>query len=126
MFFCMWNLGKKYRVENFYGFLGWSRDRKSVIGIAQNYRKNFLSDYQWTGNHRKKRKKNSPLQIWLRCRCQTRLSLSSLVLSEQIPLNWTSELFFDLALLKIDAHIDKCISHTVCFQTVKLSHKHSV
>ena len=45
---------KKYSLENFFGYLGWSRDRNSVIEIAQNDRK----------------KKILPLQIRLKFRCK--------------------------------------------------------
>ena len=47
---------KKYAVENIFDFLGWSRDRKLVIEIAQNdLKKWFFANYWWTGNHQKKR-----------------------------------------------------------------------
>ena len=39
MVFGMLKIGERYTVENFFDFLGESRDRKSVIEIAQNYRK---------------------------------------------------------------------------------------
>ena len=47
MVFGMEKIGKKYTVEKFFDFLGGSRDRKSVIKIAQNDRKTrFFANYR--------------------------------------------------------------------------------
>jgi hypothetical protein len=59
---------KKYAIEIFFGFLGLSRDRKSVIEIAQIDQKPVFSritvEPVITG------KKILPLQIWLKFKCK--------------------------------------------------------
>ena len=82
-YFCMWNLGRK----NF-GTLGLSSDRKSVMEIAQNYRKTIICELPANRLSPEKKGKFSPLQLWSGFRCENRMSLSSQVLSEHIPQQW--------------------------------------
>jgi hypothetical protein len=70
MVFGMEKIGKKYTVENFFDFLGGSRDRKSVIEIAQNYRKKRFLRITGEPVITGKKEKISPLQIRLRFRCK--------------------------------------------------------